>query len=136
MFGEDYETPLIIEKSGGGYLYATTDLAAIRFREKDLGANRIIYTHDSRQAQHFAQVFDTARRAAWAEGVQLDYAPFGTMLGDDGKPVQDAQRRHGEAARPARRGRGARLRAGEREESLACPSHSAVTSPTPWASVP
>jgi arginyl-tRNA synthetase len=88
---EGFEAPLIIEKTGGGYLYATTDLAAIRYRIKELKANRIIYTHDSRQAQHFAQVFATAKKAGWAEvegGVSLEYAPFGTMLGEDGKPFK------------------------------------------------
>src|SRR5690606_35953281 len=60
----------------------------IRYRSGDLGANRIIYAHDSRQSQHFAQVFDTARRAGWADGVALEYAPFGTMLGTDGRPFK------------------------------------------------
>lgn len=85
---EGFENPLIIEKTGGGYLYATTDLAAIRFRVEELCANRIIYTHDSRQAQHFAQVFQTAKKAGWADNVSLEYAPFGTMLGEDGKPFK------------------------------------------------
>lgn len=84
------KTPLIIQKSGGGYLYGTTDLAAIRYRVNELHANRIIYTHDSRQAQHFSQVFRTAQKASWTRGdeVTLDYSPFGTMLGEDGKPFK------------------------------------------------
>jgi arginyl-tRNA synthetase len=86
VFVPGYENPLIIQKSDGGYLYGTTDLAAIKFRTTELRAHRIIYTHDSRQAQHFAQVFWTAKQAGWAEGVSLEYAPFGTMLGEDGKP--------------------------------------------------
>jgi arginyl-tRNA synthetase len=88
VFVPGYENPLIIQKSDGGYLYGTTDLAAIRFRITELGADRIIYTHDSRQAQHFAQVFWTAKQASWAENVSLEYAPFGTMLGEDGKPFK------------------------------------------------
>jgi arginyl-tRNA synthetase len=88
VFTSGYENPLIIRKSDGGFLYATTDLAAIRYRIQVLGARRIVYTHDSRQAQHFQQVFEVARRAGWADGVQLDFAPFGTMLGDDGKPFK------------------------------------------------
>ena len=83
-----YESPLIINKSDGGFLYGTTDLAAIRFRVRELHANRIIYVHDSRQSQHFAQLFWTAKKAGWADGVELDYAPFGTMLGEDGKPFK------------------------------------------------
>ncbi len=84
------KTPLIIEKTGGGYLYGTTDLAAIRYRVSELHADRIIYTHDSRQAQHFDQVFRTAANAGWTNGgqVKLEYAPFGTMLGEDGKPFK------------------------------------------------
>ena len=79
--------PLIIEKTGGGYLYGTTDLAAIRFRVGTLRANRVIYLVDARQSQHFAQVFATARKAGWASGdVSLEHAAFGTMLGEDGKP--------------------------------------------------
>ncbi|HEY8751242.1 MAG TPA: arginine--tRNA ligase [Tepidisphaeraceae bacterium] len=83
-----FEAPLLIQKSDGSFLYGTTDLAAIRFRVKDLHANRVIYTHDSRQSQHFAQVFWTARQAGWAEKAELEYAPFGTMLGEDGKPFK------------------------------------------------
>ncbi|AXA35634.1 MAG: arginine--tRNA ligase [Candidatus Hydrogenedentota bacterium] len=88
VFTEGHETPLIIQKSDGGYLYATTDLAAIRYRVQTLRASRIIYTHDSRQSQHFDQVFQVARKAGWAEGVKLEFAPFGTMLGEDGKPFK------------------------------------------------
>jgi arginyl-tRNA synthetase len=81
--------PVIVEKTGGGFLYATTDLAALRYRANELHANRIIYTHDSRQAQHFDQVFRIARAAGFVgPDVQLDYAPFGTMLGEDGKPFK------------------------------------------------
>jgi arginyl-tRNA synthetase len=81
--------PVIVEKTGGGFLYATTDLAALWFRVRELHANRIIYTHDSRQAQHFDQVFRIARAAGFVPpNVQLDYAPFGTMLGEDGKPFK------------------------------------------------
>lgn len=81
--------PVIIEKTGGGFLYATTDLAALRYRARELHADRIIYTHDSRQAQHFDQVFRIARHAGFVPPhVQLDYAPFGTMLGEDGRPFK------------------------------------------------
>jgi arginyl-tRNA synthetase len=88
IFSDQFGAPLLIEKTGGGYLYATTDLAAIRYRTTELGARRLIYVHDSRQAQHFAQVFDAAKRAGWADGVSLEFAPFGTMLGNDGKPFK------------------------------------------------
>ena len=81
--------PLIVRKSDGGYLYATTDLAAARFRLTDLGAQRLIYVADSRQAQHFAMVFATLKLAGWAGAEQrLDYVPFGTVLGKDRKPFK------------------------------------------------
>lgn len=80
---------IIIQKSDGGYLYATTDLAAIRFRSGKLKADRIFYVTDSRQAQHFAQVFTIARKAGFApEALELIHVPFGMMLGDDGKPFK------------------------------------------------
>ncbi len=82
------KSPLIVEKSAGGYLYGTTDLAAIRYRVGTLRASRIIYLVDARQSQHFAQVFATARRAGWAEGASLEHAAFGTMLGEDGRPFK------------------------------------------------
>jgi arginyl-tRNA synthetase len=84
----NYESPLMIRKTDGGYLYGTTDLAAIRYRINKLGAHRIVYVHDSRQQEHFAKVFWTARRVGWAEDVELDYAPFGTVLGEDGRPFR------------------------------------------------
>jgi len=88
IFNDNFPSPLLVQKTDGGYLYATTDLAAILFRVSKLGAHRLIYVHDSRQSQHFAQVFDAARRAAWAERVSLEFAPFGTMLGEDNKPFK------------------------------------------------
>ena len=83
-----FEAPLLIQKSDGSYLYGTTDLAAIKFRVRDLKANHLIYTHDSRQSQHFAQVFWTARQAGWGSEATLEFAPFGTMLGEDQKPFK------------------------------------------------
>jgi arginyl-tRNA synthetase len=90
---EGFENPLIIEKTGGGYLYGTTDLAAIRYRVGSLHARRVIYFTDSRQSQHFAQVFAAAAKAGWSNDASLEHAPFGTMLGEDGKPF--AARRGG-----------------------------------------
>ena len=86
---DDERAFVIVRKSDGGYLYATTDLAALRYRSGELGANRIIYVTDSRQAQHFAQVFLIARRAGFVpENIQLEHVPFGMMLGDDGRPFK------------------------------------------------
>ncbi|HOJ73169.1 MAG TPA: arginine--tRNA ligase [Phycisphaerae bacterium] len=88
--------PMIIRKSDGAFLYATTDLAALQFRIKELGAERVIYVTDARQAQHFEMVFTAARAAGWtvrSEGtasseVQLDHVTFGTILGEDRRPLK------------------------------------------------
>jgi arginyl-tRNA synthetase len=78
--------PLIVQKSDGGYNYATTDLAAIRYRIEHDHAKQIIYVTDAGQASHFAQVFQVARRAGWVpDDVELVHVPFGLVLGEDGK---------------------------------------------------
>ena len=81
--------PLIVRKADGGFGYAATDLAAIRFRVGGLGARRIVYVVDARQAQHFAMVFAVARMAGWLpEGVDAEHVAFGTILGPDGRPYK------------------------------------------------
>ncbi len=81
--------PMIVQKSDGAFLYATTDLAAIRYRVGQLHADRIIYVTDSRQKLHFEMLFACARKAGWAgESVRLEHVPFGSVLGDDGKPFK------------------------------------------------
>ncbi|WP_122550197.1 arginine--tRNA ligase [Pseudomonas viridiflava] len=86
---EDTPLPVIVQKAGGGYLYATTDLAAIRYRSKVLKADRALYFVDQRQALHFQQVFEVARRAGFVhEGMQLEHMGFGTMNGADGRPFK------------------------------------------------
>ena len=84
-FTEGSETPLILEKTGGGYGYATTDLAAIRYRVGTLHADRVIYFVGAPQNQHFRQVFEIARKAGWAGSASLEHAAFGSVLGEDGK---------------------------------------------------
>lgn len=79
----------IVQKSGGGYLYATTDLSACRYRAGELNADRIIIFTDARQALHFKQVEMVARKAGFLpESVIYDHCPFGMMMGDDGKPFK------------------------------------------------
>ena len=80
--------PLIVQKTDGAYLYATTDLAGIRYRTRALGAQRIIYVTDSRQKLHFEMVFAAARAASFAGEAQLEHVPFGSVLGEDGKPFK------------------------------------------------
>ena len=81
--------PLIIQKSDGGYNYATTDLAAIRYRIQEDGAQRVIYVTDAGQASHFDQVFQVAKRAGWvSDDVELVHVPFGLVQGEDGKKLK------------------------------------------------
>jgi len=85
--------PVIVRKSDGGFNYATTDLAAIRYRfavdpDGD-GARRVIYVTDAGQANHFAGVFQVAGRAGWIpEGGRLEHVPFGLVQGEDGKKLK------------------------------------------------
>ncbi|NLH16801.1 MAG: arginine--tRNA ligase, partial [Phycisphaerae bacterium] len=86
---EGQPLPFIIQKSDGAFLYATTDLAALRYRVAELKADEIVYVTDARQAQHFAMLFAVARKAGWAkETTELVHVTFGTMLGTDGKPFK------------------------------------------------
>lgn len=81
--------PAIVQKSDGGYLYATTDLAALRFRGTTLSADRVLYVVDARQSLHFQQVFAIARKTGFVtEGCQLEHIAYGTMMGEDGKPFK------------------------------------------------
>lgn len=86
---EGNPSPFIIQKTGGGFLYATTDLAACKYRSIELAADRIVIFTDARQALHFKQVEITARKAGLlAEHTRYDHCPFGTMMGEDGKPFK------------------------------------------------
>ncbi|NMP31963.1 arginine--tRNA ligase [Thalassotalea sp. M1531] len=79
----------IVQKSGGGYLYATTDLSACRYRSGELNADRIVIFTDARQSLHFKQVEIVARKAGFLpDNVAYDHCPFGMMMGDDGKPFK------------------------------------------------
>ena len=81
--GRDGEPlPLILRKSDGGYGYATTDLAAIRYRIKDLNAHRLIYVVGAEQSLHFAMVFAVARQAGWlTDEVSAEHAVIGLVTG-------------------------------------------------------
>jgi len=97
--------PVIIQKSDGAYLYATTDLAALKYRVEGLRADRIIYVTDARQTLHFQMLFAVADMAGWnikqkpalseAEGTEdgrqkteLVHVTFGSILGENGKPLK------------------------------------------------
>ena len=89
--------PLIVQKSDGGYNYATTDLAALGYRIQQDHAERIIYVTDAGQSNHFAQVFQVARKAGiLPENIQVVHVPFGLVQGEDGKKLKT---RSGETVR-------------------------------------
>jgi arginyl-tRNA synthetase len=81
--------PFIIQKSDGAYLYATTDLAAIRYRINELKADKIVYVTDSRQKLHFEMLFAVAKMAGWvSDDIERSHVMFGSVLGEDGKPLK------------------------------------------------
>jgi len=85
--GRDGEPlPLIVRKSDGGFGYAATDLAALRYRVRELGATRLLYVVGAPQRTHFRMVFEVARLAGWLpDGVSAEHIEFGSILGADGK---------------------------------------------------
>ncbi|RLV60005.1 arginine--tRNA ligase [Parashewanella curva] len=95
VFQDEFKTkdgeplPVIIQKADGGFLYATTDLAAMRYRANVLKADRALYFVDLRQGLHFQQVFSLAKLAKFVpESVSLEHLGFGTMNGEDGRPFK------------------------------------------------
>jgi len=89
--------PFIIQKSDGAYLYATTDLAALRYRVDKLKADRIVYVTDARQSLHFEMLFAVGRMAGWdikqksevrSQKTELVHVAFGSVLGEDGRPLK------------------------------------------------
>jgi len=90
---EDRERPLLIRKRDGGFLYATTDLSALRFRVQELDGERVIYVVDARQRDHFKDVFDAVRLIGWdtlPDGTRSEFVHigFGTVLGRDRRPLK------------------------------------------------
>ena len=81
--------PLILRKSDGGYGYATTDVAAIRYRIRDLGADRMIYVVGAEQRLHLAMVFATARQAGWlTDKISAEHAVIGLVTGPGGQRLR------------------------------------------------
>ncbi|HLL88633.1 MAG TPA: arginine--tRNA ligase [Tepidisphaeraceae bacterium] len=86
---EGFEAPLIVQKTGGGFGYAATDLAAVRYRLRELKGQWLVYVTDARQSQHFTQWIAAARKAGWLTSeTRIDHVTFGTILGEDGKPLK------------------------------------------------
>jgi len=88
--GEWQANPQLIQKRDGGFNYATTDLATLAYRLESWSPSGIIYVTDGRQQLHFRQVFSTFQRShpEAAGRVQLAHVWFGSILGDNGKPLK------------------------------------------------
>jgi arginyl-tRNA synthetase len=89
---EGQPLPFIVRKSDGAFLYATTDLAALRYRVGELKTDRIVYVTDARQALHFQMLFKVGDMAGWdrrdGRKVELDHVTFGSVMGENGKPLK------------------------------------------------
>jgi len=80
--------PLLLLKSDGAALYATTDMATILDRVRTHDPDLVLYVVDKRQSLHFEQVFRAAARAGYAEKAEFEHIAYGTMNGPDGKPFK------------------------------------------------
>ncbi len=87
VFVDNYDTPMIIRKRDGAFLYATSDLATIKYRMEHWQPDSILYVVDHRQHEHFAKLFDAARMWGY-KSTEFIHVQFGTVLGDDGKPFK------------------------------------------------
>lgn len=87
IFLEGFAAPMIIRKQDGAFLYATTDLATLRYRMENWHPDAILYVVDHRQSLHFAQLFAAARLLGYSN-VELQHISFGTVLGEDGRPLK------------------------------------------------
>src|SRR5690606_13825404 len=87
VFNEGFKAPFIVRKADGAFLYATTDLATIKYRIDTWNADAILYVVDKRQSDHFEQLFATAKK--WGlTNVLFKHVSFGTFLGDDKRPFK------------------------------------------------
>ncbi|HET6417533.1 MAG TPA: arginine--tRNA ligase [Polyangiales bacterium] len=80
------KTPFIVRKKDGAFLYSTTDIATVEYRRDHFQADRALYVVDNRQGLHFQQLF-TIMKLLGVE-MELEHVGFGTVLGDDGKPLR------------------------------------------------
>ena len=87
VFMDDFDTPMIIQKKDGAFLYSTSDLATIKYRMEEWKSDAILYVVDHRQHQHFDKLFAAATKWGY-DNVELNHVSFGTVLGEDGKPYK------------------------------------------------
>ena len=87
VFLDGFDSPMIIRKQDGAFLYATTDLATIEYRARQWNPDEVLYVVDFRQGEHFKKLFAAAKLWGY-EKPKLVHVEFGTVLGDDGKPFK------------------------------------------------
>jgi arginyl-tRNA synthetase len=87
VFLDGFETPMIVQKRDGAFLYSTSDLATIKYRVETWNPDTILYVVDHRQHEHFEKLFSAASKWGY-DKVRLIHVSFGTVLGDDGKPFK------------------------------------------------
>lgn len=87
VFLDGFETPMIVRKKDGAYLYATSDLATIEYRMEAWHPDAILYVVDHRQSEHFNKLFACAQLLGYTD-VELRHISFGTVLGEDGRPYR------------------------------------------------
>lgn len=87
VFLPEFDSPMIVQKKDGAYLYATTDLATLFYRRQRFDVDEVLYVVDTRQSEHFEKLFAVARHLGF-EQTRLVHVNFGTVLGEDGKPFK------------------------------------------------
>jgi arginyl-tRNA synthetase len=87
VFVDQTEAPFIVRKRDGAFTYATTDLATIQYRVLTWRPDQVLYVVDSRQGDHFKQLFEVARKWGY-DSPELVHVGFGSVLGADRRPIK------------------------------------------------
>ena len=84
FFEEDKLPPALVQKKDGSFLYATSDLATIKFRKNELNVDKAVYVTDERQQNHFKQVFEISEMLGVPYNYEKSHVYFGIMRFGDG----------------------------------------------------
>ncbi len=84
FFEEDKLPPALVQKKDGSFLYATSDLATIKFRKNELNVDKAVYVTDERQQNHFKQVFEISEMLGKPYNYEKSHVYFGIMRFGDG----------------------------------------------------
>lgn len=87
IFLDQFDAPMIIRKRDGAFLYATTDLATLKYRQEEFAPDEVLYVVDARQGEHFEKLFAVAKLIG-LDRAKLVHVSFGTVLGEDGRPMK------------------------------------------------